>query len=50
MIEELREVRMKGNRKEKELFGSMKRKAEDREGWRVFVSRICRKAENYDNE
>jgi hypothetical protein len=29
MIEELREVRMKGNRKEKESFESMKRRAED---------------------
>jgi hypothetical protein len=40
MIEELREVRMKGT------FGSMKRRAEHREVWRVFVPRTCRKAEN----
>jgi hypothetical protein len=32
MIEEVREVVMKGNRKKKESFGSMKRRAEDREG------------------
>jgi hypothetical protein len=42
MIEELREVIMNGNKKEKETFGSMKRRAEDREGWRVFVPRTCR--------
>jgi hypothetical protein len=33
MIEELREVQMKGNRKEKESFGSLKGRTEDREGW-----------------
>jgi hypothetical protein len=43
---ELREVRMKGNRKENESFESMKRRVEDREGWRVFVPRTCQKAEN----
>jgi hypothetical protein len=46
MIEELREIIMIGNRKEKEKFESMKRRAEDREGWRVFVPRTGRLAEN----
>ena len=46
MIDELRKVMMKGTRKIKESFGSMKRRAEDRKGWRVFVPRTCRKAEN----
>jgi hypothetical protein len=46
MTEELREVRMKENMKEKESFGSMKRRAEDRERWRAFVPRTCRKAGN----
>jgi hypothetical protein len=32
MIEELREVLMKGNRKQKESFGSIMRRDEDREG------------------
>jgi hypothetical protein len=31
--------------KKKESFGSMKRRAEDREGWRIFVQRTCQKAE-----
>jgi hypothetical protein len=43
----LREVLiMKGGKKKKESFGIMKRRAEDREGWRVFVPRTCQKAEN----
>ena len=46
MIDELRKVMMKGTRKIKESFGSMKRRAKDRERWKVFVPRNCRKAEN----
>jgi hypothetical protein len=45
MIEELREALMKGNRKENASSGSMKRRAEDGKGWRVFVPRTCLKAE-----
>ena len=40
------EVDMKAGKKKKESFGSMKKRAEDRQGWRVFVPRTCRKAEN----
>jgi hypothetical protein len=39
MIDELRDVRMKGSRKKKESFGRMKWRAEDREGLRVFLCR-----------
>ena len=46
MVDVLREVEMKAGKKKKESFGSMKRRAEDRQGWRVFVLRTCRKAEN----
>ena len=47
MIDELREIDMKADKKKKESFESMKRRgAEDRQGWRVFVPRTCRKAEN----
>jgi hypothetical protein len=46
MIDELREVVMKAAKKKMELVGSMNRRAEDREGWRIFVPRTCRKAEN----
>ena len=35
MIDELREVGMKAGKKKNESFGSMKRRAEDRQGWRV---------------
>jgi hypothetical protein len=42
---ELREVRMKGNRKEKESPGSLKRRAENREGWSFCAEDLpeCRK-------
>ena len=46
MLDELREIDMKAGKKKKESFGSMKRRAEDRQRWRVFVPRTCRKAEN----
>ena len=46
MVDELREEEIKAGKKKKESFGSMKRRAEDRPGWRVFVSRTCQKAEN----
>ncbi len=46
MLDELREIDMKAGKKKKESFGSMKRRAEDRQGWRVFVPRTCWKAEN----
>jgi hypothetical protein len=41
MTEELREVRIKGNRKGKESFGSMKRRAEDREGWSFYAEDLA---------
>ena len=46
MIVELWEVDMKAGKKKKESFGRMKRRAEDRQIWIVFVPRICREAEN----
>ena len=46
MIDELREIDMKAGRMKKESFESMKRRAENRQGWRVFMPRTCRKAEN----
>ena len=46
MIDGLREIEMKAGKKKKESFESMKRRAEDRQGRRVFVPRTCRKAEN----
>ena len=46
MVDELRVTKMKAGKKKKESFESMKRRAEDRQGWRVFVPRTCRKAEN----
>ena len=46
IVDELREVETKAVKKKKESFGSMKRRAEDRQGWRAFVPRTCRNAEN----
>ena len=43
MLDELREIDMKAGRKKKKLFESMKRRAEDRQGWKVFMPRTCRK-------
>ena len=51
MIDELREVMMmEDGKKKKQSPESMKRRAEDREGWRVFVPRTCRKAETSDDD
>ena len=36
MIDELREIDVKAGKKKKESYGSMKRRAEDRQEWRVF--------------
>ena len=46
MLDYLREIDMKAGKKKKESFESMKRRAEDRQGWRVSVPRTGRKAEN----
>ena len=38
MLDGLKEIDMKAGKKKKESFESMKRSAEDRQGWRVFVA------------